>query len=253
MECHRNHRNLKQHFIVAWSDVQPGIQSLWFRSFAVGLILVTIAAMVCDMATGLLVNSGKMSEQTASWFRLSQDWSVWETIGYGYWQAAAVLTFIVARRIASPVHYFLAGLFQFLVADDALQFHERAGEAFGALLFAGAAEATSPSITDVAANDYGELVYAAIVVTIMLTGLVLCARNSTGHQAAMGVMLAMPLALVAAGAVGIDFLQQFIPVGQRVLRGGVATLENGIELLGASLVLLAASLQWQTARTGPSQ
>jgi hypothetical protein len=234
----------KQQLVEAWLETATAWSNWRYRALAVGIIALTLAAMACDLATGLLVYTGKMSEATAAWFRLSRDWSIWEMAGYCLWQASAVFAFLLARRIASPLHYAMAGLFQFLVAEDALQFHERAGVAIGAVLFPAMETVEAHGVSDIKDNDYGELVYAAIVLGVIGICFYACLRRATARHIASAAILCAPLALVIGAAVGIDFVQQFIPLEQKLLRGGVATLENGIELLGTGLAFLAACGQW---------
>lgn len=228
-----------------WREVVPVLRTRGFRLLA-GLVVAVVAlSAVSDVIAGLLRYNGTISEATSNWFRVSKDWSVWETIGYGFFQSAAVLTYLTARKLGSSIHRFLAALFQFLVFDDALQFHERFGYQFGNRFL--------HDVTLVEPHAAGEVVYAIIAFSIIFFFLFRSYRASTERQRALGLMLVVPLAIVAGGAIGVDFIYQLVPKNE-LIRGAVATLENCTELFGTGLAMLAAAVQWMAfVKTGPAQ
>jgi hypothetical protein len=198
---------------------------------------VTLLAVFGEMMAGYLELKNVISHESAAQFRVSKDWSFGEMFGYVFLQTSVVWIFKTGRQIASMGHLYIAGLIQFMLFDDALQFHERAGVLLGGRFFARA--------LSVRPQDFGELMYAAIVTLIALSGLIWTYRKTTVTERVLGFFLVVPIFMILFFAIGVDFIHALIPNSKRMLGGAVATIEDGSELGCYGLLLLMAAAQWQ--------
>ena len=222
----------------AWRELASSLRTL--RWLALTVILIFLIAVAAEAVAGLLELRETISPETAAWFRVSKDWSLFEIIGYAELLAAAVFLFLTAQILQSKLHYYLSALTTFLVLDDSLQLHERAGEKIGSQFF----QATAA----LRAQDLGELSYFIVVILVALALLVWSIRVSTNHQRAQCFFLLLPLAFIAMSSTGLDLLHALVPKDNRLLGGAVAIVEDGSELLGFGILLLVAVAQWKLTR-----
>jgi hypothetical protein len=233
---------------VAWE-----VQSTWRKLFgtfgqsrlrwiAWAVVSVTILAVVGEVIAGMLELKGQISPETASWFRVSKDGSFGEIAGYFELQIAAIFLLLSGWYVYSPLHLSFAVLTEYLLLDDALELHERAGEVIGARYFE-TAERLRP-------QDYGELAYFAFVILAALLVLAASYRVATLTQRMWCFLLVVPFVFIALASVGLDLVHALMPPDQRLLSGAVGVVEDGSELLGFGLLLLIAAAQWRSVQHG---
>ena len=150
---------------------------------------------------------------------------------YGYAQSfgVAVLLLLAWRRWRNPVACFWAGLYLFVLLDDALLIHERAGSAI--------ADFGVVSIASLRAQDVGELTFYALLGSLALTALLAVERrHPPGPRPSTLTRLMLPVTgLLFTFAVVIDAAASTLPFE--------AALEDGGELIVLSLALLV-SVAW---------
>lgn len=248
-------QNWNQQLLDGRPNSQLAIQSWWFhptewrellsslrtlRWLGLTVFLIAVLAVAAEAVAGLLELRESISPETAAWFRVSKDWSLFEMVGYVELLAAAVFLFLTAQALQSKLHYYFGALTTFLVLDDALQLHERAGEAIGGQYF--------HAVAGLRPQDLGELAYFACIILIALVFLVWSFMASTKPQRALCLFLLLPMAFIAFSSTGLDFLHALVPEDNRLLGGVVAIVEDGSEILGFGILLLVAVAQWKLPR-----
>jgi hypothetical protein len=223
-----------------WRDLFGTFGQSRLRWIAWTVAMATMFAVVGEVIAGVMELKGQISPNTASWFRVSKDWSLGEIAGYFELQIAAIFLFLAGWHLHSPLHLSFAAITEYLLIDDALELHERAGKVIGPRYFEGA-ERVRP-------QDYGELAYLIFVILTALLLLFFAYRVATLTQRRWCLLLVAPFVFIALASVGLDLVHALIPQDQRLLGGAVAVLEDGSELLGFGLLLLVAAAQWRSVR-----
>lgn len=171
---------------------------------------------------------------------LGQDWSLPTVYTYATWAITIALLTVCWQRTRTPVFTSLAAVFAVLLADDALQLHEKLG-------YAALVRWKLPALPGLRQQDTGELVVFAvmgvIVVGLLAVGMLWTspARRSVGWWF-IGCLVALAVVGVIFDMAHIAVLKT-LPMGRlRTLLGFlVGVAEDGGQLMVAS-VILATSL-----------
>ncbi len=174
-----------------------------------------------------------------------------ESFQYLKWAAAALLLFILAWRRRAAIYAVWAILFLYLLLDDALLFHERAGGWFTQTL----------NLQDfqelylrhfefffLRAQDFGELIFAtAVGLTIAIALYFSWPGIEAKRERAVTKWLVCWVLLFAFFAVGVDMIHimawEIYPPAIELL----GVIEDGGEMICASL--LVAGLTFELSRT----
>lgn len=127
-----------------------------------------------------------------------------------------------------------AGLFCYLVFDDALQLHERAGRRIAALL-------DYPDALGLQAKDFGEMSAALLVGVVLLPPLIAGHALARPRARALARDLCVLLAGLLAFGIGVDMLHS--AMAQSALNTPIALLEDGGEMLVMSVAVCYLA-QW---------
>ena len=225
-------KNLTQ----AWPDIKftlplPELRWLGFLSAILFLIII-----ITDVVAGMMKFKGYLSPEATRFYRISEQRSLGEFIGYVILQMAVIFIVAVAMRMKSSLHLLFAVLVQYLMLDDMFMLHEAAGDAVAKRFFT--SEGLSHSVA------LGELIFGALFGVIILGGMKKAFAASTAYLRSLCVLLAIPLCMLALCAVGVDFLHALVPHDAKYLDGIVALLEDGGELFAMFALMLVAAAQW---------
>jgi hypothetical protein len=127
-----------------------------------------------------------------------------------------------------------AGLFCYLVFDDALQLHERLGRRIAAML-------GYPDALGLQAKDFGELSAALLVGLALLPPLIVGHALASPRARTVARDLCVLLAGLLAFGIGIDMLHS--AMAHTVLNTPIALLEDGGEMLVMSIAVCYLA-QW---------
>lgn len=145
-----------------------------------------------------------------------------------------ILTAVVLRSSRTIAYGSWMVLFAYVLLDDALQIHEKAGELVASTFHAA-------PLFGLRLQDYGELYVWAVVGAALLTGLALAYRHGSPAFRRVSIDLGLlGLALVVFGGLG-DMAEIAIEAGA-VVEFGLGTIEDGGEMLVVSVMLWYAFL-----------
>ncbi len=154
---------------------------------------------------------------------------------YQYVKAAAVVLLLLRSRRQAAAAWAWAGLFAYLLLDDALALHE----AFGRFL---ASAATLPRIGPVRPEQVGELFLYAIVGLAFTGAVTALLRRDDPASWRLSVVLMPPFAMLVFFGAVVDFFHSFLRDGAYRYAAGV--IEDGGEMLAMSV--LVAIAYWAT-------
>lgn len=198
------------------------------------LLLATDALLIAAH-----IVSGLVLPRVPDALNVARDLSLAEWVGYGKWLAAVWLLGIAWSRGRAHVLAAIAILLAVMLADDALQIHERGGALF--------APALAP-VGPLSAQDLGELAVFACFGAILLPLLVAGYLATPAADRATACRLFSALALFVLFGVGVDALHPLfepLPFGEQVAH----IFEDGGEMAVASLIVAnAAALYLATRR-----
>ena len=220
----------------AWPDVRPAIKTPEFRWLAlIGMMLLPLLLGV-DVLAGLLKQFQIFPADQLLVFRLAEQNSVAEFVGFETLQMAAIFCLLIAWRLQSSLHFALATVLEYLILDDMYGLHELAGFNLSLLLTG----TTSPNFTE----SIGELAYGLVACTII--GLLFWSyyRRSAVQLRSLFGMLLVPFVLLGICAVGVDFIHAIVPRSEKYLSAMLVLIEDGGELLAIYLLMLVAAAQW---------
>lgn len=156
---------------------------------------------------------------------------------------AALLLVVLAWSTRQAVYLLWAALFVYLLADDALRFHELAGIGLAAQLGLGDA-------FGLRADDLGELIFLGGVAGLIALGfLVGYPRSSADAKEASKTFVAL-LGLIAFFAVAVDMLHSLLR-DTGLLGSFVGMLEDGGEMLAVSLAFWYVYLLFDAGGRAP--
>ena len=227
---------VERQWFLTWPDTLSMLLHPLLKRAAGFLAILCVLAFMGELISGYAEYKDYITPETSSWFRISKDRSLGEYAGYILQELCIAFVLLAGIRLASPIHYVLAGFMQFICLDDAFQFHEQLGEILGARYFMDG--------NVLRAQDLGELTYFIIVMAIGGLALLVALLKSTRVQTSLFLMLLMPFVLAAGCAVGLDLLHASVPKSMRLLGGVVAAFEDTGELVAFSSFLLLATSQW---------
>ncbi len=213
-------------------SMRPVLRDRSFVLFAVFSVALVALIVALDVGAGLAKYHGLISDSTTQILRLSNDGSIGEMAGHILLQTATLLTGYVAIRLGSMLHGCVAAILQFLVVDDVLQFHERAGPYVGARFF--------PNSTIAEPHVMGELGIGLILGVGALALIAMAYRRSSVWQGVLCLLVVAPVMLIGVFGVGVDFLHAVLPQDNKFWSGIAALLEDGGELFSMALAMLGA-------------
>ena len=220
----------------AWPALRPAIRTSEFRWLAlIGMILLPLLLGV-DVLAGLLKQFDIVAAENLLVFRLAEQNSIAEFVGFESLQMAAIFCLVVAWQLHSNLHFALSTVLEYLILDDMYGLHETAGFNLGVLFSGTASSAFAESI--------GELAYGLTACTII--GLLFWSfyRRSAEQQRSFFAVLLAPFVLLGICAVGVDFIHAMIPRSEKYLGALLVLIEDGGELLAIYLLMLVAAAQW---------
>jgi hypothetical protein len=139
-----------------------------------------------------------------------------------FWIALCMVTVFVQRRQAPYLCW--AGLFGFLLLDDAVQIHERVGYFLGQRL-------GLPAVFGLRPDDFGELIVAAIVGGTLLLTLAVTLWRERGPALRISRDLFLLTAALGTCGVLLDMVHVIVYFRAPALSTVLALLEDGGEML----------------------
>ena len=157
-----------------------------------------------------------------------------------YWIVVA-MTFLFYRREWQPIYAAWALAFSYILADDSLQLHEKAGAKLAAVL-------NLPGFAHMLPRELGQALFVGFCGVVLLLAISLFYRRANPQARQLTRIVVFGLLLVAVFAVGGDLLHAM------TASDALIVVEEGGELLVMSvLCALLLSEAWRTrscARTG---
>lgn len=194
------------------------------------VILLPVVAQVLEVA-------GLIPDTPRPLIHPGTDGSLPEVLNYAQAGGCALFLALTGRRCASPVLYAWAGIFAFILIDDAFQYHERFG--------AGLAQALSlPAMGGLRAVDFGELLAWALAGLILLPLALRAAFRAQGIERGMGLMILLVFVALVFFAVVIDMAHSAL--GSRI----VLLLEDGGEMLCIATACALSFTWWRNYHPG---
>lgn len=204
------------------------------RQVLLGLLAVDLALI----AAHLLALAWPARLPPARW-SVEADGGVAESFQYLKW-ALLSLAFAAAAWKQRSVGYLpWALLFAYLLLDDTLQLHERAGGAF-------AGRVDMPWLHHLRPRDIGELLATCAVAAVLLPPIAAAWRFGGAAVRRASLDMLMLLALLAAFGVVLDAVHSAL-LQRPALAALLGTLEDGGEMLVASLMLAYGLALWRQA------
>lgn len=222
----------------AWPDLRPALSLPEFRALAWLAAAALVIIVGIDVVAGMMKYKGALSPEATRFFRISEQGSLGEFVGYFSMQMAMLFTLLVACLLRSPLHAMITGLTEYLMMDDMFMLHETVGKKIGEVVFSGQ--------NLFQADALGELCFGALFCGTLAGLFVVATRASAPYLRSLAVLLLGPICLLALCAVGVDFLHSLVSRDNKFLDGIVALIEDGGELSAMLLLLLAAGAQWLT-------
>jgi hypothetical protein len=196
------------------------------------LPLISLVALIgCDLlfvAADVLYRSGLLQDAR---FDVTRERGFGEMFQYLKFAAAGSALFLRYKRARSVAAGILGFLFFYLLTDDALGLHERAGVSIGARLELSPLGALRPA-------DFGEVIYFATIAVLVLGALSFLLWLGAAGDRRMIFTLEAGLAMLAVPAVGVDLVQSAVREPRLHMMLGI--LEDGGEMIAASALLAAA-------------
>jgi hypothetical protein len=152
-----------------------------------------------------------------------------------YLQLAALVGLLlhIFVRTRQPIYASLGLVFLLALADDALRLHERAGNYASSMGIS--------ALAGLGAQQFGELLYFALVGLAMVAVLVVGIVNSAAEDRKIGGIFAVWIGMLGFCAVVVDVLYVFL--SEWTGAGFIfAIAEDGGEMLAAALALSTAVL-----------
>ncbi len=159
--------------------------------------------------------------------------------GFGEWfqylKAGTIALLLIRARRTIPVAWWWAGLFVYLLLDDAFAVHE----AFGRFI---AGVVTLPAVGAVRPSQLGELLLFAAVGLVFAGALAALVRRGDAASRTLTLKLGLPFAALVFFGVFVDVVHSFL--ADPSYRYAVGVIEDGGEMLAMSvLVAVAYSLR----------
>lgn len=195
----------------------PGSPTLW-------VLAVVLLADVAFVQLHRLHLQGYLDSR----FSLEVERSASEYYQHGKELLAAILAALLYARRRDALYLCWAGLFGYLLLDDALQVHER----IGALM---AAQWLPTQVLSLEARFVAELVVSGSAGLAFLVALAASWRHGTPGGQGLSIRLLAALAVLAAFGVAADALHSIVTSNPWHYRLGM--LEDGGELLAMSVIL----------------
>jgi hypothetical protein len=193
------------------------------------MIVAVDVALIVTYAVLQMVQSFDRIESFPPLLNITLDRSLGEFYTYIKWLSCSIILSKIYGSSRITAYAQMASLFFFLLLDDSLQIHERAGRYFS----------DNSPVEGLLGSGVGELIFWAFVGSLLLV-LVMTGIRSTprGHWGRIvGVILL--LGLTAAFGVGADFLRVLVMLTEGDTLKNMAVhafgiLEDGGEMIGAS-------------------
>lgn len=220
----------------AWPDLRQALFQPEFRSLASIAAIAFVILTIIDVVAGMLKFMGYLPAEVVQFYRISEQGSLAEFAGYFATQMSVFFILVIAVRLRSLLHLTIAGLLEYLLLDDMFMLHETIG--------AGIARRFMPGHFLFPPQALGELCFAVLLCSAIVTVLLLVTRASTPYLRSLCALLFAPLCLLAFCAIGVDFFHSIVPRSAKYLDGVVALIEDGGELFAMLTLMLIAAAQW---------
>jgi len=219
-------------------DVRSSIGETWRRVRSVRLVGLARVLLVIDLAFIIVEVTIEVAQEYwfagAYRFSLNTDGGIPEIYGYAKVQLLIVVLFIAWRETRDSALFAWICIFLFVQAEDAGQLHETIGVRLDDAL-------GLPAVAGLDGHDLGELLWFALVGSVLLTVLVRGERRNGPGVSDLSFVLFVCAALLASFAVVLDPVALVVEA-QLGLRG-LGVVEDGGELVAQSMALLAG-LAW---------
>ncbi|MCW9042989.1 MAG: hypothetical protein OQK05_06565 [Pseudopelagicola sp.] len=171
---------------------------------------------------------------------LTRDRSFAEWVNYAVAFLAAVMFFWAYMRCRAPILCVLGLLMVFILADDALQYHEVFGGYLVERFALGALPGTRP-------QDTGELLAWGMAGAVFAVLIGWSSRQRNKGDSGVFWAAFLPFALLAFAGIVLDIGLFAVPGRYEFVRGVVTILEEGGEMIAVALLAVTAT---GLARTG---
>lgn len=188
---------------------------------AIAIILVSLDAAL--ISSDLLRHAGLLHDIR---------FAVTTERGYGEWvqyvKAGAVALLLITARRNSPVGFVWAGLFAFIMLDDAFAVHESFGRFAAPVL-------GLPAIGSLRPEQVGELLFYVVIGLVFITALAALLRGNDPAGRSLSVAVALPFTLLVFFGVVMDMLHSL--ARDSPYRYATGVIEDGGEMVAMSLLV----------------
>ena len=193
-----------------------------------GLLLVDVVFILLDV----LLHKGVLHDQR---FAITRERGFGEWLQYAKMLGLVVMLLSVCRTNTAASVW--AGLFAYLLVDDAFEVHERVGAAIAPLM-------ALPQVGSVRPGQLAELLVFGVVGVAFVMALAVVLRRGHPNARGLSMTLAIPFALLAFFGSAMDLAHSMLRGHGFYYTGGL--VEDGGEMV--SMSVLAAVTFWATWR-----
>lgn len=177
----------------------PGGALTWTLFFS---LLAIDATLMLGHIGGLAAQAAGWVAEVPAWLSTFGDTSPAERVNHLKWVAVIGCLVLVWRRTKAPVFLALAIVFAIVLADDALQLHERFGPKIRGKF------GLSGTIAGIKASQFAEMVVWAALACIILPLLVLGYRRSSHRWRVAAIFPILGFSAAVFAGVGLDTVQE---------------------------------------------
>jgi general stress protein CsbA len=203
-----------------------------YRLAVAGSVAVSLVLIGASFLWEALHSFGVLERDLPLWFNLQADRAIPEVWGYLLTAAAAALLVGCWQRSGNALYVALALVYLFVVADDALSYHERFGDVLVDLL-------SLPALPGLRDDDTGELLAWALAGIPLGLLVFLTFRSSPMLQLEAAGIFLLPFAALAFFGGAMDMLHVLFGKSGR-LATAIGYVEDGGELLSMNAAFALA-------------
>jgi hypothetical protein len=196
---------------------------------------VTLLPAFVDVTARILRRAGYLTSEQTYPLSVTRDHSYGEILGYVMLAASLVCLLIAAYRNRDTRLPVVASVIGFILIDDMLMIHDGVRDRLGSTLFS--------QYDTMTAAEMGELLYFAVVGSVIGTALLTTYRNAPAAALKTAGLIAVPVFIFAGFAVAIDGIDQILYVTDLIsgpLHAVLTIIEDGGETLACGLILVAS-------------
>jgi hypothetical protein len=206
---------------------EPAFRRLcWFTLF------ITAFVFVADVSSGIAKNEGLLSDETAAWFRISNDRAIGEIVGYCATLIASIIVLLMGVRLNSILHCALAIVLVYIMFDDFSEFHETIGYQLGQVFF-GELRLAKQEL-------YGQLIFGLVAGCAYLCIFVIGLLKSSPWQRALCLPIIVAIVMFGGFGVVFDYFHAWLAPQNKYISGLTSLIEDGGEMVSLLLLMLAA-------------